>query len=227
MNNDLLNTCPKCGYIRKTIDKHIPDTECPGCGIIFEKFYASKYNKENTEEKKLEEQERRRREVAKIFEQRAKNKVEIQMLEEPLELERPSSPICLSCNCKLQPDVHFCPKCGKKININKEENEEKNQYNAKINKQFALGCGSFLCLFVVLSVLMCSDNKTSNMLPVNEYSNWYSGGTLHRSTVEEWNNASYSDKLATAADWALNGSSKLRSKINNSDNIEILKPYAT
>lgn len=31
---------------------------------------------------------------------------------------------------------------------------------------------------------------------------WYEGGTLHKATVGQWKNASYSDKLATAGDWA-------------------------
>ena len=30
---------------------------------------------------------------------------------------------------------------------------------------------------------------------------WYEGGTLHKSTVSEWKNASYRNKLATSADW--------------------------
>lgn len=32
--------CPKCGYDRKHSDV-TPATECPGCGIIFEKFLAA------------------------------------------------------------------------------------------------------------------------------------------------------------------------------------------
>lgn len=31
---------------------------------------------------------------------------------------------------------------------------------------------------------------------------WYSGGTLHNSTMKEWRQASYSDRLATAADFS-------------------------
>ena len=32
--------CPKCGYSRKPSDV-VPPTECPDCGIIFEKFLAA------------------------------------------------------------------------------------------------------------------------------------------------------------------------------------------
>lgn len=30
---------------------------------------------------------------------------------------------------------------------------------------------------------------------------WYKGGTLHRATMREWNSASYSNRLATCADF--------------------------
>jgi hypothetical protein len=33
-------------------------------------------------------------------------------------------------------------------------------------------------------------------------SEWYSGGTLHRSTMREWRQAAYTDRLATAADFS-------------------------
>jgi hypothetical protein len=34
---------------------------------------------------------------------------------------------------------------------------------------------------------------------------WYSGGTLHNSTVAEWKAATDANRLATAADWATSG----------------------
>jgi hypothetical protein len=34
---------------------------------------------------------------------------------------------------------------------------------------------------------------------------WYSGGTLHDSTVAEWQAATDTNRLATAADWATSG----------------------
>lgn len=36
----MITHCPKCGYDRKHSDV-TPATECPGCGIIFEKFLAA------------------------------------------------------------------------------------------------------------------------------------------------------------------------------------------
>lgn len=34
---------------------------------------------------------------------------------------------------------------------------------------------------------------------------WYVGGTLHSATLAEWRNADQRNKLATAADWAVQG----------------------
>jgi hypothetical protein len=31
--------------------------------------------------------------------------------------------------------------------------------------------------------------------------NWYEGGKLHKSSINEWRNSSYSNKLATCGDW--------------------------
>lgn len=54
---------------------------------------------------------------------------------------------------------------------------------------------------------------------------WYEGGTLHRATVSQWNKASYSNKLATAADMALS-SSKVKAKVRASGSVDTLKPFA-
>lgn len=55
---------------------------------------------------------------------------------------------------------------------------------------------------------------------------WYQGGTLHRASVNEWNNASYSNKLATASDWASTRPT-IKAKVRNSGDIDTLRPYAT
>lgn len=35
----------------------------------------------------------------------------------------------------------------------------------------------------------------------NGQQEWFEGGNLHSSTIEEWNNATSSNKLATSSDW--------------------------
>ena len=55
---------------------------------------------------------------------------------------------------------------------------------------------------------------------------WYQGGTLHRATVNEWNNASYSNKLATASDWA-SSVPNIKAKVRNSGDMGTLRFYAS
>ena len=35
----------------------------------------------------------------------------------------------------------------------------------------------------------------------SQFTEWYSGGTLHKATVAEWHRATYANRLATCADW--------------------------
>ncbi|MCI5123432.1 MAG: hypothetical protein D3925_02885 [Candidatus Electrothrix sp. AR5] len=56
-------------------------------------------------------------------------------------------------------------------------------------------------------------------------SEWYEGGSLHRANIARWNNATYSDKLATCADMALTRS-WIKRKIQQSGDMDTLRPYA-
>ena len=47
--------CPKCGYSRKPTDT-VPPTECPGCGIIFEKYLASPTKKQTVRRNEIPSQ---------------------------------------------------------------------------------------------------------------------------------------------------------------------------
>lgn len=53
---------------------------------------------------------------------------------------------------------------------------------------------------------------------------WYSGGTLHRSKVAQWNKATYQNKLATSADWAL-ASPKVKNQVMKSGSMDILRSF--
>lgn len=66
---------------------------------------------------------------------------------------------------------------------------------------------------------------SSNSSP-SKRTSWYEGGTLHRSNVDEWNNATSSNKLATASDWAIS-SSKIKTKVTSSGNMDTLRPFAS
>jgi hypothetical protein len=43
------------------------------------------------------------------------------------------------------------------------------------------------------------DKNTSNN--TSNSGEWYQGGTLHNATVQEWQQATYENRLATSADW--------------------------
>jgi len=55
---------------------------------------------------------------------------------------------------------------------------------------------------------------------------WYENGTLHRASVAEWNRATYANKLATAADWAITRP-QIKTKVKNSGSIDTLRPFAS
>jgi len=54
---------------------------------------------------------------------------------------------------------------------------------------------------------------------------WFQGGSLHGSTVADWNHASYANRLATSADWAL-ASKNVEDLVRKSGDIATLKPFA-
>ena len=63
------------------------------------------------------------------------------------------------------------------------------------------------------------------LLAPPSFAAWYSGGTLHRATVAEWRRATYANKLATSADWAITRPG-VRAKVMRSGSIENIRPYA-
>ncbi len=54
---------------------------------------------------------------------------------------------------------------------------------------------------------------------------WFQGGSLHAVTVAKWNRATYANRLATSADWAL-ASKNVEKLVRESGDIETLKPFA-
>ena len=54
---------------------------------------------------------------------------------------------------------------------------------------------------------------------------WYVGGTLQYATVNQWQEASYGNKLATAAIWAILDP-EVRKISQKSSTMAIVKPYA-
>ncbi len=100
----------------------------------------------------------------------------------------------------------------------------------------------FLALFGLIGTLMDRDDssssqrsahRSSSSKPVNvatakprkTRSTWFQNGTLHRSSVAEWNKARSANRLATAADWA-GSRPRIETKVKNSGSMDMLRPYA-
>ena len=75
-------------------------------------------------------------------------------------------------------------------------------------------------IIIVFAALVIVFSFSSNILAKQ----WYEGGTLHYATVAEWQNASYTNKIATAADWVAS-SPKGKSVFRETGDINSLKPY--
>lgn len=60
-----------------------------------------------------------------------------------------------------------------------------------------------------VAVVMPTNAPTATLAPTEAPTAtpqpWYAGGTLHSATLTEWRNADHRNKLATAADWAVQG----------------------
>jgi len=76
-------------------------------------------------------------------------------------------------------------------------------------------------------VVMPSYAPTFGLSSIAAAVQWYSGGTLHRATANQWLRGSYSNKLATAADWVVTGMGKSQVRRITGGNIDRLRPYAT
>lgn len=75
-------------------------------------------------------------------------------------------------------------------------------------------------IIIVFAALVIAFSYSSNIMAKQ----WYEGGTLHYATVAEWKNASYTNKIATAADWVAS-SPKGKSVFRETGDINSLKPY--
>jgi hypothetical protein len=164
--------CPKCGYKRsKKEDELTPKTDCPSCGIIYNKFEK------------------------KTFQQK--------------------------------------PKESQGDNSSPEEEPVRFSY-----KYAGIAALLIFCFFIYAGYSSNEDSKnySSSTSSSNNYTNvstpavsstgeWYENGTLHRANIQQWNSASYANKVATSADMAISHS-KVSGKVRNSGNMSTLRPYA-
>ena len=72
---------------------------------------------------------------------------------------------------------------------------------------------ALIVLFLVIPFVVYAEGK------------WYENGTLRRGSVEEWNRATYANKLATAAAMAITRP-QIKAKVTNSGSFDTLRPFA-
>ena len=75
-------------------------------------------------------------------------------------------------------------------------------YRKTFSKSKKSGCLVILIFFLLMSsILTIVSCKNEIKKPTNQ---WYQGGTLHKSKVLDWKNASVENKLATSGDFCTN-----------------------
>lgn len=82
-------------------------------------------------------------------------------------------------------------------------------------------CFVMAAAFLLALLIACSSE--------NSGTRWYEGGTLNRATALEWQDASYSNKLATCADFVakMDSDGQFVASVDNDINtIEDIRPYA-
>ena len=68
------------------------------------------------------------------------------------------------------------------------------------------------------------EKKSGNPNRINYEISWAKGGSLHNASINEWKSASYSNKLATAADWL--AATSLKGKLNSPSDFKKAKSLA-
>ncbi|XAG86215.1 hypothetical protein MRM63_13570 [bacterium 19MO03SA05] len=131
---------------------------------------------------------------------------------------------CKSCKETVQKDAKKCPHCGEK-------------YPTVSNAKGCLGAIVFIFILSAIMVSCSEDTPPKKVTPTTESSQqtttktteWYEGTSIQNKTLSEWANASYKEKLVTAANvyaYFYNEkklSPSVSSKLSNMDD---LKPYA-
>lgn len=101
------------------------------------------------------------------------------------------------------------------------ENGEK-----KTRDNVGIGCALIVLVVVALGYFGSgSGDKDGATRSPQVAPRWYEGGFLHRANVGEWRGATYSNKLATAADWAMTHR-RVKARVMGSGSIANARPYA-
>jgi predicted Zn finger-like uncharacterized protein len=226
-----MKICPWCKYQREPKDDQFFDpSECPKCGSIYEKAKAVSREREKREpEEKSRETLRQKTtairdpksEMASSDDQKGKTILTSEERQKIYEEEK----------ARIEAQGKPNQKSSEKSSLRTWINEHK----AAVALVVAITLGLSLWYAESNNIPAVHErSETVRSKQASSYRNstamsrskWYEGGTLHRATVSQWKRSAYSNKLATAADWAAN-LPRIKAEVTRSGNIETLRPFAS
>lgn len=117
--------------------------------------------------------------------------------------------ICKKCKEKIIPipEDRKCPKCGEKI-----------------PSDTLAGC---LIIILAIAGFIIYGYFSSSSDPIPTKPQWLNGGTLHKSTSQQWYNSTAENRLATSADFIINLSDPKNHGMFFKDDCKLLRQFAT
>lgn len=114
--------------------------------------------------------------------------------------------ICPSCSKEVPQIAYKCQHCDYLFDASTYAPQQtKIQWIfAKLPSIFLGGLIALAVLslgFLLLNPFLSQKTPTTKPSAKNTETPWYAGGTLHKGTVKQWRNASYTNRLATSADF--------------------------
>ena len=226
-----MKICPWCNYQRQPKDDQFFDsTECPKCGSIYEK---AKTAARQREKKELEEKSREslrqeatatpdpKSEMASSNEQKGKSTLTSEERQAIYQEEKTRIEAQEKAKEKAREELSF------RTWINRHRRVVAWVVAITLGLSLWYAKSNSIPEVPKRSRAVRSKQASSYRVPTAvSRSKWYNGGTLHKATVNQWKRSAYSNKLATAADWAIT-IPKIKAQVMRSGNIDTLRPFAS
>lgn len=129
---------------------------------------------------------------------------------------------CKDCGHEVSSRAESCPNCGGPVK--------------RRSRSVSTGCGCLVMLIAGVLFIGIFSNPSDTPRPASNGTDstrtpssstsankWYVGGTLHRAQMREWSRASYSNRLATCADFV---TGQLQREGKTITSVDELRPLA-